>query len=522
MKRNKKDRSRAAAGPAPVVGDPSQGPADGLAASSSAPVPEAGSAASKPAQKGGLAKSSERGGVASNIPVDQHVPGEARLAAGKALRDRVRRQSHGKWKRDKSKVDPLAVLQALDKGRLERLVPIRYGRMLQSPFTFFRGSAAVMAADLEKTPATGLRVQACGDCHLMNFGGFATPERNVVFDMNDFDETLPAPWEWDVKRLVASFVLAARSNGFSDAAGRDAAISCARSYRKRLREYSEMSPLEVWYSRISDSDLMDLAKGAELKERIKRRFGKALEGNGSDLAYPQLAGMVGGQIRITDAPPLIYHPGEWSADELHSRLEESLGNYRETLSEDRRGLFDRYRLVDGAIKVVGIGSVGTMCLIILMMSAANEPLFLQFKEARASVLEPYAGKSVYTHPGQRVVMGQRLTQPASDVFLGWVTGKDGRVGYVRQLRDAKIKPLVETMDRDTLTQYAKACGWVLARAHAKSGDPLMISGYLGNTDGFEVAMGSFAITYADQAERDHAALKAAVRAGKIEVHLEEA
>lgn len=453
--------------------------------------------------------------------ITHQSPGAERLAAGKALRDKVARESQGNWKRDKARVDPLAILKADDAGRVERLVPIRYGRMLQSPFTFYRGSASVMAADLAKSPASGLRVQACGDCHLMNFGGFATPERNILFDMNDFDETLPAPWEWDLKRLVASFMLAARSNGFSDDDGRDMAVTCARAYRKRLRDFSEMSPLDIWYARVTDRDVIGLLKDDKVRERAEKRVAKALEENGSDLAYPQLAGMVGGQIRILDAPPLIYHPTEWNADEFQARLEETLVTYRESLADDRRELLDRYRLVDGAVKVVGIGSVGTMCLIVLMMSAANEPLFLQWKEARASVLEPYAGKSRYDHPGQRVVMGQRLTQPASDVFLGWVTGKGGRKGYVRQLRDAKIKPLVEIMEQETLTQFAKACGWVLARAHAKSGDPLMITGYLGNSDAFDEAMGKFAGLYADQAERDHAALKAAIRAGSIEAHIEE-
>lgn len=477
--------------------------------------------------KGSAAKSTENVSKAETATVggapavDHHAPRELRLAAGKALREKAAHEAHGKWKRNKDKVDPLAILKAADKGRVERLVPIRYGRMLQSPFAFYRGSAAVMAADLAKTPASGLHVQACGDCHLLNFGGFATPERNILFDMNDFDETLPAPWEWDVKRLVASFALAARSNGFSDDDGRDMAISCARAYRKRLRAYSEMSPLQVWYARITDEDIMGLAKDERVKDRIKKRVAKAMEENGSDLAYPQLAGMVGGKIRIHDTPPLIYHPEEISNDALMARLEQRLKEYRETLSDDRRELLDRYRLVDGAIKVVGIGSVGTMCMIILLMSAANEPLFLQYKEARESVLEPYAGKSVYEHPGQRVVMGQRLTQPASDIFLGWVTAQNGRAGYVRQMRDAKIKPMVEVMDKSMLTQFGKACGWVLARAHAKSGDPLMISGYLGSKTGFDEAMGDYALLYADQAERDHAALKAAVRAGKIDVHIEE-
>lgn len=521
MKRDKKGPNKTAPDSAPIGAASGHGSSDAQMAPPPPRIRKAKSAPSKSSQKANRAKKAEADAATNGKPADHDIPGETRMAAGKALRDKVTLESHGKWKRDKAKVDPLAILKASDKGRVERLVPIRYGRMLQSPFTFYRGSAAVMAADLHKTPASGLRVQACGDCHLMNFGGFATPERNILFDMNDFDETLPAPWEWDVKRLVTSFVLAARSNSIADDDGRDIAIACARAYRKRLRDYSEMSPLEIWYARVTDEDVLGLAKDERMKDRIKKRVAKALEENGSDLAYPQLAGMVGGKIRIHDAPPLIYHPDDVSADEMMARIEQRLREYRETLPDDRRELLDRYRLVDGAIKVVGIGSVGTMCMIILLMSAANEPLFLQYKEARPSVLEPYAGKSAYEHSGQRVVMGQRLTQPASDIFLGWVTAQGGRTGYVRQLRDAKIKPMVEVMDKGMLVQFGKACGWVLARAHAKSGDPLMISGYLGSRGDFDEAMGDFALAYADQAERDHAALKAAVRAGKIDVHIEE-
>jgi uncharacterized protein (DUF2252 family) len=450
-----------------------------------------------------------------------HGPSAADLtAAGNKLRDRVPRKSQGLWKRPSGRADPLDILRATDAGRVAQLVPIRYGRMLHTPFTFYRGAAAVMAADLAKTPATGVRVQACGDCHLLNFGGFATPERNILLDINDFDETLPAPWEWDVKRLVASFVLAARSNGLSDSAGSDAAIACARSYRERMREYAQMNPLQVWYARIDAEDFLSLASKAGIKTRVRQRLAKARAQSGSELDYPQLAGMVGGQIRIQDKPPLIFHPEGARTRDFLPALESSLAEYRKTLADDRRVLLDRYRIVDAAMKVVGIGSVGTRCAIVLLMSIANEPLFLQWKEARKSVLEPYAGKSEYSHHGQRVVMGQRLMQPASDIFLGWVTNKSGHHGYVRQLRDAKIKPLVETFDAPALAVFGAACGWALARAHAKVGDALTIGGYLGSSDAFDEARGNFALAYADQAERDHGALKAAVRAGKVDVYLE--
>ncbi|HXK21274.1 MAG TPA: DUF2252 domain-containing protein [Myxococcota bacterium] len=446
------------------------------------------------------------------------------MAAGKALREELPRHVQGLWKRDKDKVDPLAILRTSNKGRIDELIPIRHARMLQSPFTYYRGAAAVMAADLAKTATTGLRVQACGDCHLLNFGGFATPERNIEFGINDFDETLPAPWEWDIKRLVASFVLAARSQGLKESDGQEAAVACARSYRTRMREYSEMSPLAIWYAGIDLQDLIGLATrrfAKEVRARLEKRQAKATAVRGSELVYPQLAEMVSGQVRIQDAPPLIFHPPEMSTDELHARGEEALKYYRETLPDERRDLLDHYRLVDVAIKVVGIGSVGTYCIVLLMMSANNEPLFLQAKQARQSVLEPYAGRSAYAHAGQRVVLGQKRMQSSPDIFLGWLTTPRGVQAYVRQLRDAKIKPLVETMDATSLTFFARACGWGLARAHAKSsGSAAAISGYLGKTDNFDEAMGSFAAVYADQTERDHAALKKAVRSGQFEAALE--
>jgi uncharacterized protein (DUF2252 family) len=444
-----------------------------------------------------------------------------RAAAGKAMRDKVPRELLGIWKDGKGRPNPIDLLRKSDAGRLKELVPIKYGRMLQSPFAFYRGAAGVMASDLARTPNTGIHVQACGDCHLMNFGGFATPERNIIFDINDFDETSPAPWEWDVKRLAASIVLAARSIGLSDSQGRDSATSAARSYREHMRKFSRMDPLRVWYATVSPEDIMAVSPKV-VQKRLRKRIAKAANGSGSELDYPKLAGAVGGQIRITDQPPLIFHPEVIRGPEARAMLDQVFRTYRETLSDDRRMLFDRYRLVDVAIKVVGVGSVGRRCWIALFMSEANDPLFLQVKEAAQSVLEPYAGKSAYRHPGQRVVMGQRLMQPASDIFLGWLTAVNGRQFYVRQLRDAKMKPLVETFDAEVLGVYAMLCGWVLARAHSKVSDKSStISGYLGSSsDAFDEAMGKFAVAYADQAERDHAALRAAVKKGKITVYQE--
>ena len=442
-----------------------------------------------------------------------------RIAAGRRLRDKVPRDAHGGWRMPARRTDPIEILRAADATRQPALVPLRYGRMLQSPFTFYRGSAAVMAADLAQTPVTGIQVQACGDAHLMNFGAFATPERHVIFDVNDLDETLPAPWEWDIKRLAASFVLAARANGLSDDQGRDAAIACARSYRRHTRDFSAMDVMDIWYARIDDSDVMSLFP-VERRALAAKRIAKATSASSSELVYPKLVDEAGGQPRIRDAPPTIFHPDEARHPGFMDLCLDALGKYRETLSDDRGALFDRFQLVDVAVKVVGIGSVGTLCLVALFMSLADRPFFLQIKEANASVLEPYAGASAYSHHGQRVVIGQRLMQPASDLFLGWVTGPKGRHFYLRQLRDVKLSVLVETFDAEVLTIYGRACGWALARAHAKAGDPWTIGGYLGKGEEFEEGISKFAVAYADQAERDHAALKAAVRAGVIEVQVD--
>ena len=444
---------------------------------------------------------------------------DERHAAGKHLRDTVPLGAHGAWSAHAGRADPIGILRAADTTRQPELVPLRYGRMLQSPFTFYRGSAGVMAADLAATPSSGIHVQACGDCHLLNFGGFATPERRLIFDINDLDETLPAPWEWDVKRLAASFVLAARSNGLSDANGRDAAISCAHSYRKTMRNFADTDVLDIWYARLDDKDFLAMMPEAR-RAVLSKRIAKATSRSSSELVFPKLAEVAGEKPRIRETPPTIFHPEDWHSAGYMDMARETLAKYRETLAEDRRALLDRYQLVDAAVKVVGIGSVGTLCMVGLMLSITGHPLFLQLKEANASVLEAHAGKSAYRHHGQRVVIGQRLMQPASDLFLGWVTGPKNRHFYLRQLRDVKLSPLVETYDSEMLAIYGRACGWVLARAHAKAGDPWKISGYLGKQDVFEEAMGKWALAYADQAERDHAALKAAVRAGTIEVQLE--
>ncbi len=436
---------------------------------------------------------------------------------GKSLRAVVPRAAHAGWQAGPERRNSLEILAESNLGRLPQLIPIRHGRMLQSPFTFFRGSAALMAYDLSTTPSTGIRVQSCGDCHLLNFGLFATPERHLVFDLNDFDETLPAPWEWDLKRLVASIVIAARDVGHSEPKALDAAVACAISYRQRLREFSEMSPLDVWYYRLEHQRLIEEAPDEEARERRKEIGDKARERLGEYL-FPKITEPVGGSHRLVDEPPVLYHVDDTEARE---NLLDGLEEYRLTLPEERRVLLDRYRLEDFAVKVVGIGSVGTRCLIGLFFSEDNHPLLLQLKEARSSVLAPYAGASAYDNQGERVVHGQRLMQSASDIFLGWVRGRRGYDFYVRQLRDMKYTVPLEAMNPLQLSRYGEICAWTLARAHAKGGDAAKISGYLGRGDNFPVAVGQFAVQYADQNERDYAVLQQAERDGLIEVLREE-
>ncbi len=443
-------------------------------------------------------------------------------ARGKSLRVKCPRSSHAVWITPDNRPDPLQLLEQSNKGRIPELIPIRFGRMLRTPFTFYRGAALNMAADLAATPATGLRVQACGDCHLVNFGGFATPERRMIFDINDLDETLPAPWEWDVKRLAASFVVASRNNSFSKTDARDAVLACVRSYREHMAEYSDMPVLEVWYASIDIDKMLAANKTLDKEDRarIEKRMAAARARNVLEHDFPKLAAGAGQSPTIKDNPPLIYHPSKEGEEDMLARSRAAYADYRASLQEDRRVLIDRYDLKDIAIKVVGVGSVGTYCAIMLMMASDTDPLFLQVKEARASVLEPYAGKSIYPNHGQRVVNGCRLMQPASDIFLGWTKGQRGWHFYVRQLRDMKLAPLVEVFTAGMLAQYAEFCGWALARAHARSGAPALVSGYLGKSDAFDTAIAAFANAYADQNERDHAVLKKAVRSGRVEVVME--
>lgn len=448
-------------------------------------------------------------------------PSRAELVArGEALRAKCPRSSHAFWKASKNRTAPLLLIKQADKGRLPELLPIRHGRMLKSPFTFYRGAALNMAADLATTPASGPRAQACGDAHLLNFGVYATPERRLVFDINDLDETLPAPWEWDVKRLAASFVLACRSNGLTEDDARDSVLTCVRSYREHMAEFSRMRALDVWYAGYDVEDRLSNIKNPESRKRFRKRLAKARKETVLEHDFPKLADAARESVMIKDNPPLIYHAHEFRRREYEANLRQGFARYRDSLPEERRVLLDRFEIKDSAIKVVGVGSVGTFCAIVLLMAAEDDPLFLQIKEANASVLESYAGKSVYSNHGERVVRGCRLMQSASDLFLGWTEGKLGRHFYVRQLRDMKIKPLVEVFNATDMVQYAETCGFTLARAHARSGEPALMSGYMGQSDTFERAIAAFSFAYADQSEKDHAVVMKAVRNGDLEVATE--
>jgi len=424
-----------------------------------------------------------------------------RRAAGRELRNKVPRSSHARWSPAADRPDPLSLLEEQNRARLAHLVPLRYQRMAVSPFTFLRGSAIVMAQDLVATPVTGVQVQVCGDAHLNNFGIYATPERNQVFDVNDFDETLPGPWEWDIKRLTTSIVLGGRANHFPTATNRRAVLSCIQSYREHMWKYSEMRHIDVWYSRIDYESSLQFVhptfRWYITKQREKSRQRSSLQ------VFPKLTALVDGQHRFKDDPPLIAHLHD---EELARQLKGLMETYRPTVQEDRQVLLSKYHCVDVAQKVVGVGSVGTRCYVLLLLgNDSNDPLLLQIKEAQASVLERHLGPGAYPNHAQRVVCGQRLMQAASDLFLGWT-----RLGstdyYIRQLRDMKLTVDIETLTEDGFSEYCRFCGWALARAHARSGDAAQISGYLGRGDVFDRALATFAEIYADQTERDHTAL----------------
>lgn len=436
---------------------------------------------------------------------------EERARAGKAARKRASRSSHAAWIPSADRPDPVAVLERQGVDRVQELLPIRYGRMAASPFAFLRGAAAVMAGDLAVLRHTGLTVQLCGDAHLLNFGVFASPERALLFDLNDFDETCQGPFEWDVKRLAASVAVAARGNGAGENAARDAAQDAVTAYRKGMRRLAGLGELAVWYERVDAREALDLIRSPRQRGRVEAGLDHA-RGRTSLQALGKLTEVVDGARRIIHDPPLLEPAG---APDL-AALRKIFGDYRSTLSEERRLLLDRYRFVDAARKVVGVGSVGTRCYIVLLAGRdPGDPLFLQIKEAVRSVVEEQLPSGPYLHPGHRVVAGQRLIQAAGDIFLGWMTGPQGRAFYWRQLRDMKGSADITAMSTAELRWYAGLCGTALARAHARSGDRLAIAAYLGGSDTFDRAVADFALRYAAQNARDHAALTAAIESGVI-------
>ncbi|MBS1887248.1 MAG: DUF2252 domain-containing protein [Actinobacteria bacterium] len=449
-------------------------------------------------------------------------------AAGRAARTSVPRSSHGDWKPASDRRDPLAILEEQDQARVPELVPVRYGRMLASAFTFYRGAAAIMAADLGAAPDTGLRAQLCGDAHLSNFGVFQAPDRRLVFDINDFDETLPGPFEWDVKRLAASFEIGARDRGFDDRQRRRCVRAVGRKYQESMREFAAMSELAVWYARL---DVADVA--SEVESRITREDRKRLERNlakarnkDSLRALEKLTVQTPDGLRIASRPPVLVPIAELATDvdpaQLLEMMGEIIGRYRETIDDYVEPLLDRFRYVDAGHKVVGVGSVGMRAWIALMMGRDHDdPLFLQVKQAGASVLEPFAGPSAYPEHGRRVVAGQRLMQAAGDIFLGWLQGPglDGveRHFYVRQLWDGKGSAEIDLLSPRAMEGYAEICAWTLARAHARTGDREAIAAYLGKSEAFERAIADFSVAYADQNEADYARLLEAEKDGAIKV-----
>ncbi len=455
-----------------------------------------------------------------------HLTKAERAAKGKAARAEVPRSSHGHWEPAPGRPDPVALIELESETRVQELVPIRYGRMSVSAFTFYRGAAAIMAADLAPIARTGLHTQLCGDAHLSNFGAFSAPDRRLTFSVNDFDETLPGPFEWDVKRLVASFAVAGRDRGFDAKTRAPINQIVGRAYREAIREFAGMRALDLWYARLDVDDLVKLWSGmatAKQRKRFDKNIAKA-RSKDSMRASDRLTHIVDGRPRIISDPPLIVPVEDLLSPDARESFEHTARNiirsYRRTLPSDRRHLLERFQYADAARKVVGVGSVGTRAWIVLMLGNDDgDPLFLQIKEAEQSVLEPYLGASKFNHHGQRVVEGQKLMQSASDIMLGWfrTPGVDGveRDFYIRQLWDGKGSALVDLMEPNALAAYAEICGWTLARAHARSGDAVAIASYLGAGDTFDRALGTFAEDYADQNERDYAAFMGAIESGKL-------
>jgi uncharacterized protein (DUF2252 family) len=478
-----------------------------------------------------IGETSSRGvsGPAGQLKAPRCLTPRERAAMGKSLRSEAPRSSHAAWEPGSSRPDPVALLEEQAADRLAELVPIRYGRMSASPFAFFRGAAYVMASDLAETPRSGIRVQLCGDAHLSNFGGFASAERQLLFDLNDFDETLPGPWEWDLKRLAASVAVAARENGFA-AKRRDAVVRQAVSeYREAIRDFAGMKTLDVWYARATETDLEELLRSQAKRNQIRQFDRTVAKGKRKDSAraFAKLAARGNGDARIVADPPLIVPVedlvGDADAQRLERAARELLSSYLSSLSGDRRRLLERYRYAHLARKVVGVGSVGTRAWVILLLGRdSSDPLFLQVKEAARSVLERFLGTSEFGNQGQRVVEGQRLMQAAGDIFLGWLHAAhdldDGRPRdfYLRQLWDSKTSADIATMRPADMGLYARLCAWTLARAHARSGDSIAIAGYLGSSDVFDRAITTFAQAYADQNERDYAALLDAIASGRVE------
>jgi uncharacterized protein (DUF2252 family) len=484
----------------------------------------------------------------------KHQSLDERLVLGRTARDRTPRSGHAGWRPAADRPDPVRLLEEQDRTREPDLVPVRHGRMMVSPFTFYRGAARIMAADLAGTPAAGLRAQLCGDAHLSNFGMFASPERRLMFDLNDFDETLPGPFEYDVKRMAASFVVAGRNNGFTKADARAAALASLTAYREAMAGFARLPTMDIWYAHFDEERFKTIIRdgltevttevskqkkakaakkkqkgstqaklGKEAARRAEKNLAKA-HTRDSVQALSKLAELADGQYRIVSQPPVIVPARDLaatfglSADEVMPMLHEQFRTYRATLPDDRRQLLERFQLVDAARKVVGVGSVGTRAFIVLLEGRdAHDPLFLQIKEATASVLEGYLPRSRYRQHGERVVQGQRMMQAASDIFLGWTKGIDvKRHFYWRQLRDMKGSALVELMAPVTLTHYARMCGWTLARAHARSGDPVAMAAYLGPDDAFDQSITDFSERYADQNEQDYNEFVKAIRSGRLE------